>query len=119
AKKHFAGPSAAHAALPEEAVYVFSMHVPVRSSRREIMNMIEFELEGRVPIPPKQAVYDYDTIDTHDDLGEEIAVTVFPREVAEGYIEAFDNAGIEVVSLELEARSVGRAVSKAHNEPVT
>lgn len=118
-KKSLGGPPAAHAALPEEAAYVFSMHVPLKSSRSQIMNMIEFELEGRVPIPPSQAVYDYDTIFSRDDHGEEIAVTVFPKELAEGYAAAFQEAGIELMSLELEARSIGRAISIGINDPVT
>lgn len=110
--------SCAHAALPEEGAYVFSMHVPHGSSRAQVMNMIEFELENRVPIPPSQAVYDFDTINVRDEHGEEIAVTVFPRDVAEGYVEAFARAGIDLVSLEIEARSIGRAVS-GHLDPVT
>lgn len=118
-KKKLGGPPAAHAALPEEAAYVFSMHVPLGSTRAQIMNMIEFELEGRVPIPPSQAVYDYDTIFSRDDKGEEIAVTVFPKDLAEGYASAFAEAGIELVSLEIEARSIGRAIACGTNDPVT
>jgi type IV pilus assembly protein PilM len=107
----------AHAALPEEGAFVFSMHVHA-TTRQEIMNVIEFELEGRVPIPPKQAVYDFDFVGARGENGEEIAVTVFPRELAEGYADAFAKAGIELRSLEIEARSIGRAVSK-HGDPVT
>lgn len=108
----------AHAALPEEGAYVFSMRVPRGSNRAQIITMIEFELENRVPIPLAQAVYDYDPIETRDDQGPEIAVTVFPRELAEGYVEAFARAGIDLVSLEIEARSIGRAVS-GKLDPVT
>lgn len=101
----------AHAALPEEDAYVFSMHVPRKSSRTQIMNMVEFELEARVPIPPTQAVYDFDTV-TRDENGEEIAVTVFPRDLAEGYTQAFALADIELLSLEIEPRSIGRAIAE-------
>src|SRR3989344_9560816 len=44
------GVECAHAALPEESAYVFSMHVPEGSSREQALSMIEFELEDRVPI---------------------------------------------------------------------
>ncbi len=108
---------AAHAALPEEGAYVFSMRVPPSSSRTQIQSMVEFELEGRVPIPPNQAVYDFDFVGGNGE-NEEIAVTVFPRELAEGYIEAFSKAGIELSSLEIEARSIARAVSRT-DDPVT
>lgn len=109
--KKKSGLAFAHAALPEEDAYVFSMNVPSRSSRTQIMNMIEFELEARVPIPPNQAVYDYDTVGG-DGQNEEIAVSVFPRDLAEGYTQAFSRAGIELLSLEIEARSIARAISK-------
>src|SRR3989344_4606798 len=57
-----AGVECAHAALPEEAAYVFSMMVPEGSSRQQVLSMIEFELEDRVPIQPAVAVYDFDKI---------------------------------------------------------
>lgn len=109
----------AHAALPEEDAYVFSMHVPPKSKRSQVMNMIEFELEARVPIPPAQAVYDFDTIQVRDDNGEEIAVTVFPRDLAEGYTQAFELAEIELLSLEIEPRSIGRAISRKGTDATT
>jgi type IV pilus assembly protein PilM len=107
----------AHAALPEEDAYVFSMHVPLKSSRAQIMNMIEFELEARVPIPPSQAVYDFDTV-SRDEGGEEIAVTVFPRDLAEGYTQAFSLAGIDLLSLEIEPRSIGRAIAEKGKDQI-
>ncbi|OGG72831.1 hypothetical protein A3A38_02580 [Candidatus Kaiserbacteria bacterium RIFCSPLOWO2_01_FULL_53_17] len=111
--------SFAHAALPEEDAYVFSMHVPPGSSRAQARAMIEFELEARVPIPPDQAVFDYDVVHGHDENGEEIAVSVFPRDLAEGYTEAFSKAGIELLSLEIEARSIARAVSQKGRDLTT
>lgn len=114
------GAECAHAALPEEAAYVFSMHVPEGSSRESALSMVEFELEGRVPIPPSAAVYDFDVISRNGSAGEEIGVTVFPRELAKSYAEAFSLAGIPLLSLEVEARSVARAVTKGKpDEPIT
>jgi type IV pilus assembly protein PilM len=113
------GISCAHAALPEEDAYVFSMHVPPRSSRTQIINMIEFDLENRVPIPPAQAVYDFDTVESVPGHDDEIAVTVFPRDLSDGYVEAFSRAGISLASLEIEARSIARAVSGRESDPVT
>ena len=112
--KDVLGAECAHAALPEEAAYVFNMHVPKNSSREQTLSMIEFELEGRVPIAPSASVYDFDIITGHDDgAGEEIGVSLFPRELAESYAEAFSLAGIPLLSLEVEARSIARAVSES------
>ncbi len=118
-KKKMGGVTAAHAALPEEAAYVFNMHVPDGSARDQILNLIEFELQGRVPIAPSAAVYDFNTIVKHEEQGEEIGVVVFPRELAESYVAAFDAAGLQLLSLEVEARSIARAVSGVHDEPIT
>ncbi|MEK7133805.1 MAG: pilus assembly protein PilM [Patescibacteria group bacterium] len=118
-KKRLGGIECAHSALPEETAYIFEMNVPEGSSRKEIMNMIEFEFEGRVPIGPDAAVFDFDVIPERG-VGKEIGVVVFPRELAESYGAAFGAAGINLLSLEVEARSIARAVSKnIPNEPIT
>lgn len=103
------GVKSVHASLPEEAGYVFNMTVPDANDREQVLHMIEFELEGRVPLKPNQAVYDYDIVQRIDE-GTEIGVTVFPLSLVLGYEEAFNNAGIELRSLEVEARSIARAV---------
>lgn len=121
ANKARLGATAAHVALPEEAAYVFSLPVPPRAGREEILRMIEFEFEGRVPIQPSAAVYDFSWIERNDVHEEgEISVTVFPKDLAESYARAFALAGIELLSLEVEARSIGRAVSaRVDDDPVT
>jgi type IV pilus assembly protein PilM len=110
-KERIGGVEYAHAALPEESAYVFEMHVPQGTPRTEVLHMIEFEFEARVPIPPDAAVFDFDVIEKRGEDGEDIAVVVFPRELAESYIAAFAAAGIGLLSLELEARSIARAIS--------
>ncbi len=111
--KHELGASAAHAALPEEEAYVFSMNVPDGSTRPQILNMVEFEIEGRVPLSPAQAVYGFDFIQRTQGGECEIGVVAFPKDLADGYAGAFARAGIELLSLEIESRSIGRAVSDA------
>jgi type IV pilus assembly protein PilM len=109
-----------HAALPEEAAYVFSMNVPHSTSREQTLRMIEFEFEGRIPIPPAAAVYDFDVIGSSGDANmNEIGVTVFPRELVESYAAAFVRAGFNLLSFEVEASSIGRAVSSGRlDDPV-
>src|SRR4029077_9376182 len=82
-KEKFNGVDRAHAALPEEAAYVFSMFVPEGSGRDEVMRLIEFEFEGRVPIAPSAAIYDFDVVSEYGKDGMEIGVVVFPRDIAE------------------------------------
>lgn len=106
-KEKFGGVHAAHASLPEEAAYVFNMQVPPRASREQILSLIEFELPDRVPLSAGSAVYDYDFIDQN---GEEIGVVVFSKEFTQKYVEVFSHAGLALISLELEARSIARAI---------
>lgn len=103
----------AHAALPEEEAYVFSTHVPVGTAREQVARLIEFEFEGRVPIAPDAAVYDYDVIEKESPEGTQIGVSAFPKEQAQQYADAFALAGISLLSLEIEARSIGRAIGTA------
>jgi type IV pilus assembly protein PilM len=118
-KKKWHGIECAHAALPEEAAYVFNMFVPEGTGREQTLSLIEFDLEGRVPIPPNEAVYDFDVIEERTEAGTEIGVFVFPSELAESYVEAFKAAGIMLLSLEIEARSIARAITSTHKDPVT
>ncbi|HTR18481.1 MAG TPA: pilus assembly protein PilM [Candidatus Paceibacterota bacterium] len=101
--------TAVHAALPEESAFVFSLSAPAGSSREQILSMIEFEFEARVPIPPTAAVYDFDLIPGQEGDAQEIGVVVFPRELAESYADSFADAGFSLLSLEIEARSIARA----------
>lgn len=120
-KKKLGGVICAHAALPEESAYVFSMRVPPGTPRDQVLRMIEFEFEGRVPIPPSAAVYDFNPLPSHggEDRGE-IAVVVFPRDITEAYVAAFELAGMTLLSLEVEASSIARAISTGEpDEPIT
>lgn len=118
-KKKWNGIECAHAALPEEAAYVFNMFVPEGTGREQTLRLIEFDLEGRVPIPPSAAVYDFDIIEASTEAGMEIGVNVFPSELAESYVDAFKTAGITLLSLEIEARSIARAVTCVKKDLVT
>lgn len=117
-RTHLPHVTAAHVALPEEPAFVFSMSVPAGSTREQIRNLIEFEFEQRVPIPPSAAVYDFDLVPSRGGESPEIGVVVFPREVAEGYAEAFESAGITLLSLEVEARSIARAVTSPSDDDI-
>lgn len=101
-----------HAALPEETGYVFSMRVPSTADREEILHRIEFELEDHIPMPAGSAAYDFDVLHSTADGAEiEVAVTVFPKDIPESYAAAFSAAGFELLSLEIESRSIGRAIT--------
>ncbi len=115
------GIASAHAALPEEAAYVFSMNVPRGTSRQQALRMVEFEFEDRVPIPPDAAIFDFGVIvPRSSEATDELSVVVFPEDVPSAYADAFARAGITLLSLEIEASSIARAVSsQTPDEPIT
>jgi len=119
-QKKVGGTPYLHAALPEEAAYVFTVHTPEVRDRAQTRAIIEFEFEARVPLALENAVYDYDVVDMHPDgVGAEIAVVVFARDIVEGYERAFARAGLALQSLEIEARSIARALVPQASEAVT
>lgn len=109
----------AHVALPEETAFVFTMHVVDVTDRTQVLRAIEFELEDRVPLKLENVIYDYDVVTMHgDDLGAEISIFVFPKNIVEGYMKAFQHAGVKLLSLELEASSIARAVLPPHSNNI-
>ncbi len=110
-RAQWGGITCAHMSLPEEAGYVFGMRVPDVPERDQVMNVIGFELEARVPIPPSAAVFDFDATHNRTEEGVEVGVVVFSREIVDAYVAAFSAAGILLLSSEIEARSIARAVS--------
>jgi type IV pilus assembly protein PilM len=118
-RKKLGGVTCAHAAFPEEAAYLFEMRVPEGTSHDQALRLIEFEFEGRVPITPESSVFDFDVIERADGTEEEIGVAVSPRELAETYVALFEGAGITLLSLEVEARSIARAVTAPDDPTVT
>ena len=102
--RHFA-----HIALPEELVYLYTLQVPRAHRHQDILQFIEFSLSEHVPIPAHNAVFDYDTIRYYDDI-REVSVTVFPKDVVEGYQRAFKEGDFVIKGFELEAHSVARSI---------
>jgi Tfp pilus assembly PilM family ATPase len=107
-----------HAPLPEEPAFVFGMSVPAGASKQDILNMIEFD--GRVPIPSSSAVYDFETIPHQVGEAQEIGVSVFPRELVDGYKRCFSAAGFPLPVFEIASRAIARAaVSQKERDAVT
>lgn len=99
----------ANVSLPEELVYLYTLEVPTAHSHGDILQMVEFSLSEHVPIPAGNAVFNYDVMRRHGDITE-ISVTVFPKDIVEGYKEAFEQSGFMVKDFELEAQSVARSI---------
>jgi type IV pilus assembly protein PilM len=96
--------------LPEEQVYLFELRVP-RTSPETIPGTIELSLEEHIPIKAAETVFDYSLI-RETETSFDLQVAALPALVAESYVSVFENAGLEPVSLELEAQAIARAVTQ-------
>ena len=110
-KKH--GLRFIRASLPEELGYLFDTEAP-NGSREEVHTSLEFAVEENVPIPPSEAVFDFDYISgsaaKNKKRTKSVVASVFPRAEVESYTQLFTRAGLVPLSLEIEAQALARAV---------
>ena len=102
------------ASLPEEKAYLFQTQVPDSVSDKDIRNILEFKLEEHVPLSPSVAVFDYDVLPKHKENQThiDVAVAVYPKQTIEKYTSAFKDAELTLLSLEIEAQAIARAIIK-------
>lgn len=96
------------AALPDEQVYFFRMTLPC-GAMETLREAIELALEEHVPIAVAEALFDFEIVST---VGSEVevAVTVAAQSFVQSYTDAFAQAGLTLLSLELEAEAVARTI---------
>ena len=112
-KRHFV-----NASLPEELAYLYTFEIPNEGGYDGMLQAVEFSLGEHVPIAIEDAVFNFDVLSEREDTSD-VSVVVFPREVIEGYKEAFEKGGFSVKRLELEAHSVARAIIPQDDEGVS
>ncbi len=101
----------AHASLSEKKAFIYQQLIP--SNTKSVRDAIEFELESHVPLPPQEAVFDYEFVRTVSG-GSIYAVTAYAERVVNVYEKVFRTAGIVLRSLEVEAQALVRAVLPEH-----
>jgi len=97
-----------HVSLPEEQVYLFTVDIP-RMDSNEIRQTIELSLEEHIPITANEALFDYDLVSETPDTYT-VQVQVVPESIVNAYLAPLEEAGLNVVSLELEAQAIARAI---------
>lgn len=96
----------ANAALPEKKAYLYTTLVPAGS--KSLRAGVEFDFETHVPLPPGEAVFDFEPVRVIE-AGTIVAVTAFARRIVESYRSVFKKAGITLRALEVESQSLARA----------
>lgn len=104
----------AHASLPERKAYLYQTLVP-KDAIGNLKTAVEFSLESHVPIPPHEAVFDFE-VARRLEQGVVVSVTAYARRVVEAYADVFRRAGITLRSLEIESQALGRALWSAKDK---
>ncbi len=107
-----------NASLPEELVYLYTLEVPTTHKDKDILQVIEFSLSEHAPILADNAVFNYDILRRRGPVTD-ISVTVFPRDIIDGYKEAFEQSGFRVKGFELEAQSIARSIVPVTSDGVS
>lgn len=99
--------------LPEEKAYLFKTDIEL-GTEAVMRSAIEFTLEENVPLSGAEAIFDYRIIGDHPEKKGflNVAVTVFPRDVINSYLELFQTSGLTPVSFLIEAQALSRAIVK-------
>jgi type IV pilus assembly protein PilM len=99
-------------ALPEEKAYIFSSEVPDLSPD-EIKTAIEFQLEEHVPVPPREAVFDYQVVSPNPATKHlRVSVTVIPHLLVARYRDVIVKAGMIPTSFQVSAQASANALIK-------
>ncbi len=97
--------------LPEERAYLFETEIKRSTLASEIKSLLEFRLEENVPIPAREAFFDYQILpNTASDPVLKVVVAAYPRETILNYYEACLAAELVPISFEVEAQAMSRAV---------
>lgn len=101
---------AVRAVIHEGDAYVFKLKVPT-TDPAEIRPAIESALEENVPIPPSEAIFEYDVVSVDHTRGETcVAVSAVAEAVVERYLSVLQAGTLAPVSFETESRALARAL---------
>ena len=97
--------------LPEERAYLFETEIKRSTPVNEIRSLLEFRLEENVPIPAREAFFDYDILESETtDRSLRVVVAAYSRETILHYYDACVLAGLTPLSFEVEAQAMVRSV---------
>lgn len=101
--------------LPEEKAYLFTAKIPIVKPS-EVISAIESKIEENVPVNPAELLYDYKLIDHREKGHLDVVVSNVPVSVIETYVDIFNSAGLNLLSLEIESQAVVRALIPKKDE---
>lgn len=97
--------------LPESYAYHVEMEI-AKVKKKELRESIELQLEEYVPLKISEVFFDYDLVGgVKQKPGVLVAaVSVIPKDIVLSYVEIFASVGLTLLSVEVEANVLSRAV---------
>jgi len=108
------------ASMPEEEAYIARLTLPARRES-ELREAVELQLEEYVPLPPGEAIFDYEVIEPPptENGKYELVVSALPRRIVTNYTEVFKKTGLQAVAFEVEAHAIARSVMPVGEDRLT
>lgn len=101
--------------LPEERGYLFTAKLE-KVPLAEIRASIESKMEENVPVPPGELIFDYKIKENIEKDRLDVVVSSLPISVVDTYVEVIQNAGLRMLSLEIESQAIARALIHSENK---
>lgn len=96
--------------LPEERAYLFKIQIP-KVKEGEIREAVGFRIEENVPVPAKEAVFDYVIIEGEENSDHfDVLVSLVPFKLSDTYSEVAISAGFKPSRFEITSEAVSRSV---------
>jgi type IV pilus assembly protein PilM len=101
----------ARISLPESYAYHVEMEI-ANVKKRELRESIELQLEEYVPLKVSEVFFDYEIASPQRQKtgASVVVVSVVQKDTVLSYMEVFASAGITLVSVDVDANAVARAV---------
>lgn len=97
--------------LPEERAYLFETEIKHNTPLKEVRSLLEFRLEENVPIPSREAFFDYYILpEEAESKKAKVVVAAYAKETILKYYDSCVAAGLRPVSFEVEAQAMARSV---------
>ena len=113
-----AGISATNVALSESKSYLFEATVP-GTNKTEWRTEVEQHLDELIPLPPQETAFDVVNVGQGKQGDTVVAGVGFARRIVDDMLSVFDQANIQVRSLEGEPFAIARALLPMGDESTT
>jgi len=94
--------------LPNSAVFTSVIEMP-KMSEKELNSSIEFEAKKYIPLPISEVGLSWSLVSS-DASTVKVLLTAVPNQVRESYVKVFEQAGLELEIIEIEALALIRSL---------